>query len=97
MQKDADVEDDLSAIFSGHPHIVLLNDGMLAKDKVPALLHFFYRLRPEGPTQSGSFLYHYPESEYNFLMGLYGEGEETLAFAPLLDVALCRTSASVTL
>jgi len=59
--------------------------GELPKGKVSDLLQGFYRMRPEGPTQSGSFLHSYPENEYRFVCSLYPDGVTTISFATLLE------------
>ena len=61
-------------------------DGELVLPKVPSLLNYFYRLRPEGPTQSGSYLYNFPQEEALFLISLFGDDENArVPFEKLMD------------
>lgn len=63
-------------------------DGSLPKEKVGALLDTFYRMRPEGPTQSGSYLHAYPANEYDFLCTLYAGGAASIGFETLLEACM---------
>jgi len=60
----------------------------LPKDKVGDLLLMFYRSRPEGPTQSGSYVHSFPENEYNFICELYANGATSISFATLMDALM---------
>ena len=71
-----------------HVYDFVCPDGSLPKDKVGDLLGFFYRRRPEGPTQSGSYLHTYPESEKNFILGLYPDGVESIEFPTLMNALM---------
>jgi hypothetical protein len=70
-------------------------DGALPREKVASLLHTFYRLRPEGPTPSGSYLHNFPKNEYKFIMDLYPEDDPsaTIEFHTLLDALMSAQSA----
>jgi len=63
--------------------------GALKHEQIVDFLQFFYRQRAEGPTQSGSYLYSYPENEAAFLSSLF-EGDPTaeLPFDPLLTALM---------
>ena len=68
-----------------HVYDFVVPDGLLPSSKVGELLSCFYRMRPEGPTQSGSYLHHYPANEEAFILSLYPEGVTTIDFATLLE------------
>ena len=55
---------------------------------VPDLLSHFYRLRFEGPTQSGSYLHTFPDAEAAFICGLYKDGAGTIDFPTLMDALM---------
>jgi len=63
-------------------------DGLLPRAKVPELLDNFYRRRPEGPTQSGSYLTSHPSNELEFVNSLYEGGAETIDFPCLIEALM---------
>jgi len=64
----------------------LAPSGALQHKQIVEFLQFFYRSRAEGPTQSGSFLYSYPENEAAFIDSLYkGDPSTPLPFDVLLN------------
>lgn len=65
----------------------------LPQEKVGDLLQCFYRNRSEGPTQSGSYLYQFPENEYTFLCALYEDGARAINFATLMDALMAAQGA----
>ena len=68
-----------------HVYDFVVPDGQLPSSKVGELLSCFYRMRPEGPTQSGSYLHHYPANEEAFILSLFEDPAKPIDFATLLD------------
>ena len=58
------------------------------KATVPELLKNFYRERSEGPTQSGSYLYTFPDNELRFVLSLYDDDTATLSFTALMEALM---------
>jgi hypothetical protein len=73
---------------------IVCPDGQMVKEQVPKFLSAFYRYRPEGPTQSGSYLYCFPPNECEFLLGLFSE-TATLSFGDLLETLQASQAAFV--
>jgi len=63
-------------------------EGKLKHGQVVEFLQYFYRQRSEGPTQSGSFLYSYPENEAAFLSALFPTPESELPFEEILNALM---------
>jgi len=59
--------------------------GKLKHAQIVEFLQFFYRQRAEGPTQSGSYLYSFPENEAEFLSSLFPDPSSELAFDDMLS------------
>ena len=60
--------------------------GALSRAQVPTFLKRFYRSRLEGPTQSGAYVYEFPESERDFVLSLFpAEDDATIGFSTLMD------------
>ena len=60
--------------------------GAMTKAHVPNWLAKFYRYREEGPTQSGSYVHQFPDSEKQFVLSIFGDADDaTISFTDLMD------------